>query len=255
MVPERDLDPTELYRAERRRLVALLEAASADELAQPVSATPAWRVRDVLAHVVGIAADLNAQRFPATPEEAEAWTAAQVAVRRDRPIEELGREWEHEGPTFEAGLRLFGYEWGAHYLGDLLQHVGDVHHALGRPPARDDRALAVALDFYLASLDEALVAEDVGPVLVLAHGAWHDDQVAADEVFSLGPADPDGGPRAVVAGHRWELFRALGGRRTQAEVDALDWSGPAWAEAAARFSRYPLPTASLHESRRGHPDV
>ena len=57
---------------------------------------------------------------------------------------------------FETGLGLFGYEFGAHYLGDLLQHVGDIHTTLGRCPARDDDSIAVALDFYLTSFEASL---------------------------------------------------------------------------------------------------
>ena len=36
----------------------------AHDAATPVPAAPAWVVGDVLAHVVGLATDLNAQRLP-----------------------------------------------------------------------------------------------------------------------------------------------------------------------------------------------
>ena len=50
-----------------------------------VPATPAWTVHDVLAHVIGLAADLNAQRFP-EDEGGVAWSAgSRVATVDDSP--------------------------------------------------------------------------------------------------------------------------------------------------------------------------
>jgi Mycothiol maleylpyruvate isomerase N-terminal domain len=62
MVPARSVDCGEIYELKRRELVELLRSLSTDELAITVPATPVWSVRDVLSHVVGIAADLNARR-------------------------------------------------------------------------------------------------------------------------------------------------------------------------------------------------
>ena len=131
VVPERDVDPAGLYEKERLAFVSRLRLLPAGLLATRVAATPLWTVRDVLAHVVGITADLNAQRFG--EGDGDAWTLMQVAHRRDCSVDDLAAEWDREAPVFEAGLRLFGYGFGAHYLGDLLQHVGDVAAAVGGP--------------------------------------------------------------------------------------------------------------------------
>jgi len=232
MVPERDVDPADLYHQVRLGFVARLRPLSAEQLSTRVPATPRWSVHDVLAHVVGITADLNAQRFG--DGDGDAWTRTQVGARRDRSIDELATEWDEEAPTFEAGLRLFGYGFGAHYLGDLLQHVGDVETALGRPPARNDLVLAVALDFYLESLEESLVEAGIGALAV---------HVADDgESWTLGR----GPVVASVRGPRYELFRSLGGRRTRDEIAGLDWSGDS-ERLIGLVSRYPVPDASLHE--------
>ena len=232
MVPERDVDPATLYERERHDFVSFVGGLTALEVGTTVPATPAWSVHDVLAHVVGITADLNAQRFGAG--DSDAWTARQTENRRFDSIEELADEWEHEGPTFQAGLRLFGYDFGAHYLGDLLQHVGDVHAALGRCPARDDIAVAVALDFYLGSFEEALDQASVGAVAV---------QVG-DERWRLGRVPL----RATLTAERYELFRSLGGRRTLDEIRLLQWTGDSEA-IVGLVSRYPVPTDTLHEPR------
>jgi uncharacterized protein (TIGR03083 family) len=231
MVQERDVDCGELYEQERRAFVELVRSADAPELATTVPATPAWTVHDVLAHLVGITVDLNAGNFGSTADP-DAWTAAQVATRRGRSVDDLAREWDEAAPRFEEGLRLLGYEIGSHYLGDLLQHEADVRHALRRPRRADDVALAVALDFYLISFEETLCADGVGAVEI----------AVADESWTLGP----GAPVASLRAERFELFRALGGRRTDAEIRALPWRGDAGA-VVPRLSRYPVPSAPLGE--------
>jgi uncharacterized protein (TIGR03083 family) len=232
MVPERDVDPASMYERERHDFVSFLQGITEDDIATPVPATPAWSVHDVLAHLVGITADLNAQRFGAG--DSDAWTALQIEARRVDSIEQLADEWEREAPTFAAGLRLFGYDFGAHYLGDLLQHVGDVHVALGRSPERDDIAVAVALDFYLGSFEESLEQSGAGAV----------DVQVGDEHWRLGR-----GPlAATVVAERYELFRSLGGRRTLDEIRALQWTGDREA-IVGLVSSYPVPDRSLHEPR------
>lgn len=230
MVPERDVDPADLYDRERLAFVSFLRGVPPEHLTLPVPATPDWSVRDVFAHLVGITADLNAQRFG--DGEGDAWTAQQIAARRHDSIDELALEWDREAPTFEMGLRLFGYGLGAHYLGDLLQHVGDVRAALGHTPGRDDERVAVALDFYLESFEETIDEAGIGAVQVRV----------GDETWSLG----SGEPVAAVAAPRYELFRALGGRRTIEEIRGLDWHGDADV-VVPLVSRYPTPTSTLHE--------
>jgi uncharacterized protein (TIGR03083 family) len=230
VVAEREVDPASLYERERVAFLGLFRVLTPEQLATPVPATPAWSVRDVLAHVVGITADLNAQRFG--DGSGDEWTAAQIDARRDKSIEELTAEWDHETAQFETGLRVFGYGLGAHYLGDLLQHVSDVRSALGESPVRDDQALAVALDFYLDSFEDTLDAEEIGAVDVrCGHERW---RLGSGEII------------ASVAAPRFELFRALGGRRTLNEIRGLAWTGDS--EAIVGYvSRYPAPTSTLGE--------
>ena len=228
MVPTRDIDCGEIYERKRRELVALLTECGAEELAQTVPATPAWSVRDVLAHVVGVAADLNAQDFGTG--DPEAWTSAQVAARRDKSVADLGREWDREAPMFEEGLRLFGYELGCHYVGDLLQHTGDVRHALGLTRPADDEALVVALDLYLMSFDDSLTDAQLGAVEITVDPEhW---------TLASGPVV------ASISADRYELFRSLGGRRSENQVRALQWSGDVDA-IVALVSRYPMSPAPI----------
>jgi hypothetical protein len=188
MIVEREVDAADLYEATRLGLLDLVRSLDEAERATIVPATPAWTVQDVVAHLVGINADLGAGRFG--PTAADEWTAAQVEIRQGRS---------------------FGYEMGSHFLGDLLQHVSDVHHALGLPPVPDDETLLVALDFYLDSFHETLVEAAVGAVHVRASG--DDWTLGQGEVVASWSAD------------RFEVFRALGGRRDEGQLRAHEWTG------------------------------
>lgn len=229
MIVERDIDPAALYEQTRVGLLDLVRSLSDDQRATTVPASPLWSVQDVVAHLIGINADLRVGHYG--PGDQEVWTAAQVESRRGRSVDELASEWDAEAPAFEDGLRTFGYEMGSHFLGDLLQHVADVHHALGRPPIPDDTALLVALDFYLDSFHETLVEAGVGSVRVDAGG---DD-------WTLGAGDLV----ASWAASRFEVFRALGGRRDAAQIRA-DWTG-AVDIVVPLVSRYGLPTEGIVE--------
>jgi uncharacterized protein (TIGR03083 family) len=206
VIAEHDADCGALYRTERRELLDLLRDLDAGELGAEVPATPGWDVRDVVAHLTGITADLNAQRFD--DPSPEAWTERQVRSRRGSALADLEAEWEQEAGQFEEGLRLLGYEIGSHYVGDLLQHSQDVREALRRPSLDDDLALAVALDFYLDVFSQALVGRGLGAVVVRA----------GEESWTVGRGDVV----ATVGADRLPLFRAFGGRTSP---DGLAWTG------------------------------
>lgn len=228
-------DAGDVYEALRLRVTATVRSCAADELVRVVPATPDWRVRDVLAHVVGLAADLNASRFPAPGDDPAAWTARQVETRRTVAVDVLLAEWDREGPVFAGGLRLFGPEVGAHFVADLHAHHTDVLVALGRPGDDDPATVALALAHYAGFLHDQLVAAGWGAVELATDGG----------VRRLGP--PDVPVRARVSGAPLELVRSLSGRRTLAQLRALRWEGAvdaflAWyPRALAATGSYDLP--------------
>ena len=233
MIIEREVDGGELYDAVRARLSDLLRASPPVRLDELVPATPAWRVRDVLAHVVGIAADLNAGRLPSG--DAEQWTAEQVAARGDRTLDEVLGEWEAEAGPFEDGLRLFGYEFGAHFTADLLQHESDVRGLLGAPIVPADDALRAGLDWYLDVAHRSLDDAGAGPIAVVVGG----------EQVSIGAGASDGRPPvATLADDGFQVFRALGGRRTVDQIASLGWTGDP-SPFVMRLSAYPPPLVAL----------
>lgn len=167
------VDAGALYEDLRQELIGILRAASDDELDRTVPASPAWRVRDVLAHVTGITYDLNRQDLAGD-------TDRQVARHRDDPVEVVIAEWDREAPAFEDGLRLFGYPIGSHFVADLHAHVQDVRTTLGLPRHDDPATVLVALDFYLDDLDQGLRTEHGGSIAI----------TAGEEVHVVGTGEP-----------------------------------------------------------------
>lgn len=232
MIRVHDLDCGDAYARVRVELLALVRQAGPSGQAATVAPTPAWTVLDVVAHLVGLAADLNRGRFPGPGDDPDRWTEAQVAARRGRTIDELATEWDQEGPAFEDGLRLFGYETGCHFVGDLLQHRADIGLALGQPGLPDRPALDIGVDWYLEVAHQALTAAGSGGVELVVDG----------HPTPLGP--PPVLARVVVTS--FEAFRLLGARRSLAQISRLPWEGDP-APVLAPLLAYPAPTTDLHE--------
>jgi hypothetical protein len=233
------VDPGQVYERTRQAMVSTVAQLTAHQLTRIVPATPDWRVRDVVAHVCGLAADLNAQRFPAADDVGgAAWSAQQVAQRRDLPLEDVLAEWAREAPAFEDGLRLFGYVEGSHFVADLHAHHQDVRGALGLSRDDDPLTVAVALDHYVGYLGELLSDATWGTVEIVAGG----------ETRVAGSA---GRWHARLVAPPFEVLRALSARRSAVQVRALDWTGDADALVALLQSAfaggYALPTADVHE--------
>jgi uncharacterized protein (TIGR03083 family) len=224
-------DCAALYERKRRELVEIVRAAPADARARRVPATPDWTVQDVVAHLTGLAADMNAQRFPAPDDrDGTRWTAAQVEPRRGRPLDDLVAEWDREAPPFEDALRALGYEIACHFVGDLTNHAQDVRHALGLRADDDADAIRVSLDHYLADLDRRLRERAVG-VLEIDDGA---------RVVTVGA----GASRARLEVSPFELLRGVAGRRSRRQLVAMAWGGDGDAF-VDELSAYGLPADDL----------
>lgn len=228
-----------MYERTRREFVDTVTALTAEQLRLLVPATPAWSVRDVLAHVVGLATDLNSQRFPEAGDAGgAAWTRLQVESRHAMSVGEVIAEWDREAATFEDGLRAFGYKTGSHFVADLHAHHQDVRAAVGSPPDTDELTVAVALDHYLGFVDEVLTNTDWGTLEV----------VAGAEIRQLGEHRHH---LARVRAQPFDVLRALSARRSVRQILALDWEGDADGLLAvlqnAFTGNYSFPAADLIE--------
>ncbi|MEQ1874267.1 MAG: maleylpyruvate isomerase N-terminal domain-containing protein [Ilumatobacteraceae bacterium] len=178
-----------LYGAARQRITALVSANGID-LDTMVPSTPAWRVRDVVAHLAGVTADAIAGNMEGAP--GEAWTAAQVARGRDRTLTEVLAEWAQFGPMLEGFLSSPAGAPASAAVIDVHTHEADVRHALGLSFDVPSEFLEWSMERLRDLFHKAVSEAGLPPVSVKVADA--------------------------------ELFRARLGRRTEAEVRAYDWS-------------------------------
>ena len=213
-----------LYAEGRERFISLV--LDADPSA-PVPTCPAWTVKDVLAHVAGIPADILAGRLDGVATDP--WTAAQVEARRDATIADITAEWRETGAQVDGMVDAFG-PTGKQLLLDLTTHEQDVRHALGAPALRDAPVLDVGLDFLAFGLGTALTR----PLAIEAEG----------RTWQAG----EGEPAAVLRGSRFDVVRACTGRRSRAQVEAMDWSGDHAAFVdALEFGPFTFPPSDITE--------
>jgi uncharacterized protein (TIGR03083 family) len=193
------------YRAVRSRTTELVQGASAASLEQIAPATPEWRVRDVLAHLVGVSADVVAGRLDGVATDP--WTAAQVDARRTTSIADMLDEWRETGPQFEAALTDLPDTIGGQAVTDAITHEQDIRHALDRPGARECDAIDVAFDYC----------------------CWARTQLGAPALRVVTERGKivagSGEPIATVELSQFEFVRATTGRRSATEVAAYRWDG------------------------------
>jgi uncharacterized protein (TIGR03083 family) len=223
-------DYSNAYESTRLRITELARSLSDEELARRVPATPDWTAKDLIAHMVGVAADVTTGTVQGVGSAA--WTETQVSRRRGMPVEEVLAEWEALAPEIAGGLNLLPRTMSSMFVGDLVTHEHDLRGGVGRPGARDTEEVEVALDTYAFRFRRKLEKEGL-PHVVVSNGTkeWRGE----------------GEPGATVSGGSFELLRALTGRRTPAEIQ----SNLAWTGDAERYlplvPLYGIPETSLNE--------
>lgn len=199
--PQREVpDLGHLYRETRERLTSLLSALDRAALNADVPACPRWSVRDVVCHLVANLEDAAAGVLSIPPTDED--TAAQVARCRHRDVAEMLGTWAALAPPIERSIAQFGV-WPA--VIDIASHEQDIHGALGRRGARDTAAIWHGAGWLLTELRTPV------PLRVEVEEAE----------FQTGPPDGTG---LGLATSRFEAFRWRMGRRSRAQLAALDWS-------------------------------
>jgi uncharacterized protein (TIGR03083 family) len=199
----------QLYAEGRERIVGVVAGLSPEQAAAPVPTCPEWSVADVVAHLTGICADVLAGNTEGVATDP--WTAAQVSARRGRSMEDLLAEWSETAPQVEAVAEAFPPELGTQWIADLTTHEHDIRTATGHPGARDSAGVETGLDFVVTiGLQPSIAALGLPPIEVRA----------GDKAWPSTPGDAVG----VLDAPPFELFRALTGRRSAAQICRLSWS-------------------------------
>jgi hypothetical protein len=190
-----------LYRETKARVCALVTALDEPALNTTVAACPSWSVRDVVAHVVAVAQDWVSGSLSGPPTNEQ--TAAQVARFDGYDIAAILAEWADVAARLDHMADTEGVEPP---LGDVVSHEHDIRAAIGRPGARDSGAVWYSSDRLLDMLRAPVPLE-----VVVEDGQYR--------------SGPEGQIELILRTTRFEALRWRTGRRSRAQLAAMDWLG------------------------------
>ena len=202
-----DYDLARIYSGVRERVTALVRGVGTERLEQMAPATPEWRGRDILAHLVGTTADVIESRLDGVASDS--WTKAQVEARSSTSIEDLLAEWEHFSPQVEPLINDFPTRMQVMFLVDAVTHEHDLRGAINTPGARD--SIAIAFGFDQVSFGIGRQRAESGALRII-----HE---AGDSFVGTGEAT------ATLRTTRFEILRAAVGRRSASQIAMWDWDG------------------------------
>jgi hypothetical protein len=215
------------YRELRARVRDVVEQVDDSDLERIAPATPKWRAHDVLSHLVGVPEDVVHGRLDGIASDA--WTQAQVDRRRSASAADLLAEWDEYGPQFEIMLGEAPDEIVGQAIFDAGTHELDLLNALGIVGARDSEAVRVGWDWIVDARTRG--------------GAHAICFVIEDREQVSGAGDLV----ARVEAPRFELFRAVSGRRTAAEIATYGWDREPDPPVLLAADFFALPAASIGE--------
>jgi uncharacterized protein (TIGR03083 family) len=201
------------YRLIFERVDALVRGrAGIADLAVP--ACPGWTIRQVIAHLAGVAQDvvaLNLEKKGTSP-----WADAQVARLGTHGIDDLLDLWRQSLDQVRANLAFASDAGVCQLVFDTLTHEHDIRGALGEPGSRaGDLAFEAALGF-VTSMGDQFIRQEQLPAL------W----LSTPTIGSVQLGDPH-----TARGHvalnvsDFEALRSFGGRRSVGQLLALPWDG------------------------------
>jgi uncharacterized protein (TIGR03083 family) len=225
------MSPGEIYADTRLRITELVRSLSPEEVVAPAPATPGWSTHSIVSHLAGLAADfVNGEVEGAGSDP---WTARQVAERQGRTIDQLLDEWSVAAPKMEAVIDDLPVLPRTRVVTDVATHEQDIRGGVRRPGGLDSAGFDFGLQSFVMGVDYRVKKLGL-PALTLKAG---------DQEWTVG----EGEPEASVTASPYELFRAMAGRRSAAQVTAYAWEGGAERFLPAFMFFGPLPTADVLE--------
>ncbi|MDT5412889.1 MAG: hypothetical protein QOG14_5109 [Mycobacterium sp.] len=236
-------DAAAAYRVVCERVDALVRGR--DGIAElTVPACPGWTIRQVVAHLAGVAEDivsLNLEEKGTAP-----WADAQVDRLGGHSIDDLLDLWRQSLDTVAAHLDLASGAGVCQLVFDTLTHEHDIRGALSEPGSRaGDLAFEAALGF-MTTMGDQFIRHAQLPAL----------RLSTPTIGSVQLGDPHTARGHVALSISvFEALRAFGGRRSVAQLLALPWDGnptnlmPAFTDVLPAFTNNGLrpPTSDLIE--------
>lgn len=168
---------------------------------RPVPACPEWTVTDLLGHLTGIA-ERVLERHGGTPPPAPAGPLG-VPALLDR--------WDDVGEDLDRRLAAAGGRSGEIMVMDAYTHELDLRAALGVPPPVEHAAWAPSFEVLVRGFSGSVAGRGL-PALRL--------RTTGGSQWTAGA----GRLAATVTAPAHELYRALAGRRSPAQLAALEWT-------------------------------
>jgi uncharacterized protein (TIGR03083 family) len=209
------------------RVIDLVESLHADEAERSVPACPDWTVTQLLAHMVGLNADVLAGDEP--DDHNSTWTQNQVDTRAGREPADLVAEWRDLTQPMQDWMG----EHGTRPLADVVIHEQDMRGAVGRPGGRDSDGLVSVREVMAERFATRVRTAHLAPV-ELRSPVW---------IFSTG----DGEPGLELFAPEFDLTRALMTRRTADQLRQWSTAGTIDPYLPVFASLGPLPDRPLPE--------
>jgi uncharacterized protein (TIGR03083 family) len=206
-------DAAAAYRVIHDRVGTLLRGR--DGIAErSVPACPGWTVRQVVAHLAGVAEDIAAANME--QKGTGPWADAQVRRLGERSIDELLDLWAESLDTVASRLTLATDAGVCQLVFDTLTHEHDIRGALNEPGSRSsDLAYRAALSFVTTMGDQFIRQARLTAL-----------QLTTPTTGSVQLGDPRGtGGHVELDISDFEALRAFGGRRSVQQLLALPWLG------------------------------
>lgn len=181
------------YAALRVRVIDLLRLTPESSGNTVVPCTPAWTVRQLAAHLVGVPEDILAGRMEGVASDA--WTHAQVERFGHLTLTELADIFDASAPQIDVILQHIPQPAISQFVMDAVTHEQDMRSALGVDGGRDSTAIDVGVGFFLSLIEVS-------------------DPPLFNELITSSASS-------------WDILRSLTGRRTIEQMSSLGLNGPA----------------------------
>ena len=197
------------------RVSELARSASDGQLDSRVPACPDWTARQLLSHLAGLAEDWVSGNLD--DYATDGWAQAQADRHAGQPIDELLSAWQAAAEQFaQLTTSPLGSTPSRWAFGDALTHEADLRPVLAPGTRTPSEAVALGVQAAIGRWRLELATAGAPPL----------DVVATDlRTWEVGDPDARGAGRvATVTTTAHELFRALYGRRSRAQIEAWDWT-------------------------------
>lgn len=190
-----------IYQDTEERIRGLMSGPEDPSWAVEVPACPGWTVRHVVAHLTGVAEDWADRTVAGAPTDEQ--TAEHVARFANRDTTALLQAWTDATTRLH---RMAATDGVSPPLGDITCHEHDIRGALDRTGARNSAAVWHTSEQLIQMLQPSR------PLRITVE----------DGEYRCGPAD---GAQIGLTTTRFEVLRWRTGRRSRAQVAAMDWAG------------------------------